>query len=289
MRIRAILTACLILLCTTAISCRTHEPEKNVRPQNTLNILHVPDDTFRKSINNARNYTKSEHSICGVVPHHLVAADLIAGFFKSLEGQYDTVIILAPDHNGGNGEAVVSRLGWSVGTGVIKCDTDLLSKITSIKGIQFVTDDNRLQNDHSASNLIPYVHYYLPKAEVVPILLSNKIVYTEAEHFATQLYKIVSGKKCLVMFSIDFSHYLTPLNALQHDKVIRQAITDCNLLKISNMDNSYLDCPPALEIFLAYTKAAGGKLQILENTDASKLMNRKIAQTTSYFIIRADQ
>lgn len=297
MRIRALFAACVIQLCITlcAASCatafpRNNETKKSAPLQKTLNILHVPDDVFVKSIENARDYKQSDNTVCGVVPHHIVAAELIAGFFKSIKNtEYDTVIIIAPDHSGGYGQAVISRLGWSVGNGVTECDTELLSKITAIKDLDFVTDDNRLQSDHSASNLIPYIQHYLPKAKIVPILLTNRIEKTEAERFADKLYKTVSGKKCLVIFSIDFSHYLTPPDAQRHDKVTRQAIMSNNLLKISNMSNNYLDCPPALEIFLSYAKAAGGKLQILDNSDASKLINLNGGQTTSYFIIRADK
>jgi AmmeMemoRadiSam system protein B len=276
----------LTLIAMIFSSCNKLADNSKVIIQSKLNVLHVPSDVFDRSIMNARDYKLNGEVKCGVVPHHLVAADLIAGFFKSVKDTpYETVIIIAPDHSGGQGQAITTNLSWSVNTGDVVCDTALLSKITKIKGIDFVFDDNRLQNDHSASNLIPYVQHYIPKAMVITILLTNRIDQISAQHFAEQLYAITSSKKCLVMFSIDFSHYLMPHEAEKRDLMTKEAINNFDYIGISLMNNNFLDCPPALIIFLKYTQAVNGKVTILENTNASNLLNNFTDETTSYFVL----
>ena len=111
----------ILIICTVIIisflvcSCQKSDDKTTVPLQKKLNILFESSDIFKKSINNAKIYTKAKGVICGIVPHHLVAANLIAGFFKSIGNtKYDTVIIIAPDQGGGTGQAITSKLNWSV-------------------------------------------------------------------------------------------------------------------------------------------------------------------------------
>ena len=275
----------LLPLCITA--CHVKTKVTVVIPQEKLSVLHVPNNVFVKSIQNAKTYPKGSAVISGVVPHHLIAADLIAGFFESLHGDpYDTVIIIAPDHSSGEGQVISSKLNWNINSGDVVCDTALLSTIEQFHGVRFMFDNQRLQNDHSASNLIPYVQHYLPKAKVIPLLLTNRMDAATAKEFAEQLVTLTQTKKCLVLFSIDFSHYLSPEVAAQKDLITRAAIQTKDYLGISHMNNNNLDCPPALIIFLRYTEVENGTVEILENTDATKLTKTTAAETTSYFIIR---
>jgi len=147
---------CILLICCLFCSCSKEKVKAITPQQKKLNVLYVTDDVFKSSVSRANDYPKTGGVICGVVPHHLVAANLIAGFFKSIaQVEYDTVIIIAPDHKGGSGQAITSKLNWNVNGSEVLCDTDLSSQIMKTKNLKFVTDNNRLQNDHSASNLVP--------------------------------------------------------------------------------------------------------------------------------------
>ncbi|MDD5032224.1 MAG: AmmeMemoRadiSam system protein B, partial [Patescibacteria group bacterium] len=52
--------------------------------------------------------------VAGIIPHHLLAADLIAEFFYNLRGKnYDTVILLGPNHfDSGNYSMITSGYDW---------------------------------------------------------------------------------------------------------------------------------------------------------------------------------
>ena len=81
-------------------------------------------------------------------------------------------------------------------------------------------------------------------------------------------------------------HNLNPTEAAKNDVITKAAILNNNYTKISLMNNNFLDCPPALIIFLKYTEIAKGKVNILQNTDASKLIHNFTGATTSYFVLR---
>ncbi|OJU12413.1 MAG: AmmeMemoRadiSam system protein B, partial [Clostridiales bacterium 43-6] len=283
----------ILLLCICALlsSCKTPNlttvtSATAATLQKELSVQYVPSDVFQKSLMNAKHYPKTKNTISGVVPHHLVAADLIAGFFESIPRDYETVIILAPDHSGGTGQVIASGLDWSLAGGEISCDREMLADILKIKGISFVKDDDRLQNDHSASNLIPYVKQYIPNAKIVPLLLTNRTGPDALLGFARSLYELAAGKKCLFLFSLDFSHYLLPTEAEKRDKITRSAIEGLDYGAISRMNSEYLDCPPGLIVFLRITELAKGKPEILDNSSATEILKRE-DKTTTYFILRS--
>ena len=253
-----------------------------------LSPLFISDEVFEKSIATPKNYPATVNAVAGVVPHHLTADSLIAGFFQSISGgSYNTVIILAPNHFGRSGDIVTSLLDWNTYNGGLLCDTTIEPEIAKLSNFDVKLNNATVQNDHSASNMVPYIQHYLHGAKVAPLLLSNRITLDMSKKLAEKLYKISRNKKVLVLCSIDFSHYLTAYQATQKDSITRTAIKNFDIPRISVMGNSYLDCPPALMIFLFYCQLQAAPVTILDNSNSSVLLNEDSQSVTSYFILRA--
>lgn len=256
-----------------------------------LIVRSIGSEEFNASIRNPRRYETGGLIKAGVIPHHTVGATLISGFFQAVAknaDDYDTVLIVSPNHNGDKGDIILSRCDWDTGSGVL-CDIDIVNELLGLKisNVSIAENDERMEEDHSASVLMPYIDYYLPKARVAPILVSRTLTLDNTLNFGAALSRIIrdSDKRILLVCSIDFSHYLTPAAAAQNDKITVDAIENMNYKQIHDFSNEYMDSPAALIIFLQYLSELGMTAQIIDNTDASEFLGSGLPETTSYFVI----
>jgi len=230
----------------------------------------------------------------GIVPHHMAAATLISGFFNAVAKsgrQYDTVVIVAPNHEGATGDIVVSFKDWQA-LDTVYCDRDIIEGVYAKNpdGITITESDDRMEEDHAASVLIPYISHYLPETKVAVFLLSRRLALENIYNFAKILSDEIkaTGKRVLFVASIDFSHYLPVSIAVKNDRITEAAILDRNYREIQEFSNGYVDSPQSLNTFLLYLKNSDtDNIEILYNSDMSEFYGNGINETTSYFIIAA--
>jgi len=215
---------------------------------------------------------------------------MIAGLFDAVKDNgYDTVVIVGPNHEGVGGDVVVSTADWAYG---VACNVDLIEKIMDIPISGSISIDDRIvADDHAVAALIPFIGHYLPGAAVAPMLLNKSLTYNDVMIFADTLTGIIddSGKRVLLLCSIDFSHYLTPSEARARDAETLGAMTASDYKKIYSFTDAHADSRAALIVFLRYIKANGLILCVVDNADASVFMGPDIRETTSYFILASAQ
>jgi len=246
---------------------------------------------FFASVKSPRAYRPDGNIAAGVVPHHLTGAVLISGFYETASRSssgYDAVIVVGPNHKGDIADVIISRRDWDVFGGV-PCDADLATALlgADIPGVGIAENDDRMELEHSASVHIPYIGYYMPGTAVVPVLVSNTISHDGALWFASALANAVSesGKRVLLVCSIDFAHGVSPEEAARNDAATAETILARDYNKISGFSNAYTDSPAALILFLRYTENRSAAIQILDNADASEFIGAGVPETTSYFIL----
>jgi len=256
-----------------------------------LSILHLTHGEFLDSIANPRIFPNQPEGriMAGVVPHHNTAAVLISGFFAQAAAYadyYDLVIILAPNHEGDIANVVLSYRDWDVGNGVFTCRI-FVNDIMAADGINTAISHYRMERDHAASILIPYIYHYLPGVEVAPLLLNRTLTFNETIelfHWANNwIYE--SNKNVLLVASIDFSHFLTAPQSRQMDVITKEAVLAHDLRRIHMMNYHNLDSSAAMIIFLMYLEGLGIEPQIIAHTDASEFLGPGLDETTSYIII----
>ena len=256
-----------------------------------LSILHLTHGEFLASIANPRVLPNQPEGriMAGVVPHHNTAAVLISGFFAQAApyaDYYDLVIILAPNHEGDIANVVLSYRDWDVGSGVFTCRT-FVGNLMTADGINTAISHYRMEQDHAASILIPYIYHYLPGVEVAPILLNRTLTFNETVKLFHWINNWIneSGKNVLLVASIDFSHFLTVSQSRQMDAITKEAILARDLKRIHMMNYHHLDSSAAMIIFLMYLEKLGIEPQIIAHTDASEFLSFGLDETTSYMII----
>lgn len=224
--------------------------------------------------------------IGAIVPHHDLAADYTAELFQKIgRREIKTVIIVGPNHeNSGAGEIITGLVAYSTPFGQIHSNGNLISKI--LKEKIAVSDPDRLTSEHAIYNIAPYVGYYFPGAQIVPIILSGRVTRKQAEALGQYLAGQLD-EKTLVIGSIDFSHYLATEQARSNDLITREALRTRNYQKIYSFNNDYVDSPPtAVTVLAAAEKAGAPVVGIIRNTNQADATGvSSVLSSTSYFTV----
>ena len=257
--------------------------------ENRLQNRHAEQNIFEKAVGNARNYLPPDGFLyAGAAPHHMVAAEMISGFYKAAaeNKNFDTVVIIAPNHSGEAGSVIVSKKDWDVGSGVL-CDAEIIGAVLAIniEGVTVTENDFIIEFDHSASVHVPFVNHYMPNTKIAPVLLSRTLSFENTMQFADKLIEILNGKNILLVASIDFSHFLTPAESFERDMATLRAVNGRDLRTIHGFSNAYVDSPASLIVYLRYLDFFGLENHVLDHADASVFMQTD--ETTSYFIFYA--
>lgn len=192
----------------------------------------------------------------GVVPHHLLAEDIIRDFFEYISKEEPKVIILlSPDHfNAGSLEIIKES-------------------------------SPALKLDHGITNLTPFIEEYFPKSEIRPFLIPQKMSLEKVKEFVLDL-NLSTPQNTIVIASVDFSHYLPVSIAFLHDaKSIRTLIN----FEEDNFENIEVDSWQSLYAARYFAKLREGESPeiIAHKTsfDFSKIEGSKNEDNTSYFSV----
>ncbi|MCX7614433.1 MAG: AmmeMemoRadiSam system protein B [Clostridiales bacterium] len=254
-----------------------------------LDCVHFNAGDFRTHTAKAAGFPLKTIS-AGIVPHHLLAGELIASFFKTVKDTgipYETVIIIGPDHKGEGNGISIADCGFRTSFGDADYDEDVGRRILQCKPLSVNVNNELLQNDQAVSGIIPYAKYYLQDAKVVTLLLSRRVSLNQVENLANLINDISKSKKILVVGSVDFSHGLSPDEAAKKDKITLKEIKKSNLNKIKNMSNENLDSPETLCTLLYYMKECKEKeVTMLSHKSASDyLPGERLENCTTYFVL----
>lgn len=215
--------------------------------------------------------------VAGIIPHHLLAADLIAEEFYNLQNKdYDTIILLGPNHfDSGDADVISSTYDWETPYGVLECDKETLMFLGEV-GIE----DGILSNEHSVSSEVAFIKKTFPRAKFLPIILKSSVTSTQAEVLANDIFLLSQNKNILVLGSIDFSHYKDSETAQKNDQMSIAAINNFDFDSIYNLD---IDSPASLYALLKYSRLRKAEFILLNNSNSAILAGKPdIQNTTSY-------
>ncbi len=254
-----------------------------LRPIESQAMFYDPMN-FQQAILSAENVHSKNNIQAIMVPQHLVASSLMAQAIKQAAGrEIETVFIIGPNHfNVGTADIATARAVWKTDLGDVESDTKLVNK--------FITDLNLLSgpeifsNEHAVGALVPFVKYYLPQARIVPIVFRSYADLGDVDQVVNWLADNLP-KKSLVIYSIDFSHYLPREQADEMDKLTREYIINNDLDQIIKLGDDNLDSPASLATALSLAQKKNWHLEIVANKNSDDFTKVKSKQTTSYFLI----
>lgn len=280
-------------------------------PLETLPVIackYYDEIGFKASLKDAGlkddpDISSEEQVYGGILPHHLVAAPMIARFFEVIKKTEvpETVILMGPNHKR-TGEVPLhtGAFSWRTPFGLLEADESIVNGL--IGSLNAGVNDRLLEEEHSVSSLIPYVYDAFPNAQIVPILIHGNMTRKECKSLANFLSDAALQKPSLILASIDFSHGLSSHEAMEKNKSMQKIIESRDYETLFGLDNTYLDAPPTLAAFLMTMdsllealplKNAMGKEKgpdsikpaherMLEEGDASRFLESYVPDTTSY-------
>lgn len=235
-------------------------------------------------------YEVSGETLCGVVPHHLTAGYFISGFMKTAaESRKDieTVIIIAPMHYETQDKICTTESDWATAYGISRTDREITELFKN--KLNAAVNDETVMNDHSASVHIPFIKYYFPNAKTACLLISKRSDKDIPEKLTEILSETADMKRCLFLFSIDFSHYLSPREADRMDEITRGEVLSGNTAAVELMTDDNVDSPCCLSTYMRLSSLFGGKVTAADNSNTFKITGKPYNRenypegVTSYF------
>lgn len=241
---------------------------------------------FTQSEAKAESYKKAPISkvIGGIIPHHLVAAPLISGFFDGIKNQQiETVILISPNHyQVGPYRITTSLATWTTIFGDLETDPTKVENLVADKTASVY--EEMFENEHGIYGLTPFIKKTFPNAKLVPIAITGGTTKEFCDQLAESLVKIID-EKTLVLVSSDFSHYLSSDEADKHDQITVSAIQAFATDQVFHLDHTKnTDSPESIYTLLKIMQLKNAtQFNLLANTNSAKLTRElDTPSTTSY-------
>ncbi|NLT94464.1 MAG: AmmeMemoRadiSam system protein B [Clostridia bacterium] len=218
-----------------------------------------------------------------VVPHHLLAYEMIAEVFNHLRDQEPPLIVLiGPNHNNQGERIITSTWGWQTPFGTVEPDREAIADLVATSLVK--VNNEIFSQEHSMGNLMPFLKYFLPEAKVVPIVFHHDLKKEEGIILSQVFSRLVEEREGIIIASVDFSHYLTNKEAQEKDRETLRIIENRNIAELLKLGDDHLDSPGAMmTLLLTMDRLNVRDFRILGHTNSGILIGNDLIETTSYF------
>ncbi|MFO7891627.1 MAG: AmmeMemoRadiSam system protein B [bacterium] len=239
---------------------------------------------------NAFNETGDTASIAsGVVPHHLLAKEIMEDFFNFIaqqESHPDTIILVSPDHFNCSAlqkENSFISIDWetdNVKLDEISVNCKLLKELSISNKIK--PNRNSVLAEFGITNLLPFIKEYLPRTKIIPIIIPEDISREQVSQMIATIDNIAPSKPLLVA-SVDFSHYLPQEAAAFHDKKSIRVLLNCEKKQFENIEVDSWQSLYAVRLFAKLRESE--KPVIVAHKNSVDFLPYDLNSTTSYFSV----
>lgn len=214
-----------------------------------------------------------------VVPHHNVVAEKRLEYFQQIaQKRLNTkkIIIIGPDHFSKNQKEIYySNNNWTTLNGLVEFNSNLESQLKPFMALE----NNVVKNDHAIYNLLSDIKLVWPKTKVFPILIGQDYPIDELDIFIKNLNQIC-GSDCLLISSVDFSHYLPSALANVHDQ---KSIYDLSTQNLEEIPKLEVDSPQSLYILAKFSQLKNANnWDLFYHSNSGELINNPDIETTSH-------
>ncbi|MEI8061465.1 MAG: AmmeMemoRadiSam system protein B [Candidatus Berkelbacteria bacterium] len=212
-----------------------------------------------------------------IVPHFNDFAVKRAELLKQAGASYkpETAIVVSVNHyNSGSSDITTAERTWTLSGGNVSSNSSLVKKLAE-SGIA-LSDENAFASEHGITNVLPDVRDNI-SANILPIIIKD----TTSKDQVNKLEAWIDSncKDCMVIASVDFSHYQPSAIAKVHDQFSIQALQSMNADKIWLAET---DSPQTL--YLAEKVAAKNNAKnfnLFYNSNSGEVGKNDDAETTS--------
>ncbi|MEM0154793.1 MAG: AmmeMemoRadiSam system protein B [Methanothrix sp.] len=147
-----------------------------------------------------------------IVPHagYIYSGRTAAYAYKCVydfRKDYDSVIILGPNHTGLGAQIGVSEETWKTPLGTIHSDTELAKEICDACDIAEIDEQSHAE-EHSVEVQLPFIQYIFGSIPMVAVCMGvQDFKASECMYNAISKASRKLGRKPLIVASSDFNHY----------------------------------------------------------------------------------
>ena len=218
-----------------------------------------------------------------IIPHHDLAKNLRADLLKKVgaSDNYNavrTVILVSPDHfNAGNSPVTTTDKEWRLENAIVPADKNKIDRLVSSNIVS--NQESAFSREHGITNILDDIANDFPNAGLIPIIIKQNVSRETIVQLNVELNNICT-QNCLLLASVDFSHYQPGSLAEIHDRL--------SLRALANLDEELIwkaevDSQQALALAIRWAKANETQnFHLEENTNSAKLANEPDSESTSY-------
>ncbi len=218
------------------------------------------------------------------VPHHLLAADLMAAAFARVQGHnYRRIVILSPDHfHRSRSPFAVTCRDFDTTLGRVATDR---AAVRQLLNNPLVSESSLFSHEHGVQVLLPFIAHYCPSALIVPIAVRNSSQPADWDSLARTLAPLLTPETLLVQ-STDFSHYLSAPEARRRDQETLRVLSGGDpreVLSLRQPDHiDSLGCQ-YLQLLLE-RQVFGAGPTVIANRNSQDYTTEPVQRTTSYIV-----
>ena len=219
-----------------------------------------------------------------VVPHHdLVKKQRQALFAEikrrfSLIGSPKTVILLSPNHfNAGRANVQVSKHIWDTFDGEILPQTDVIDALIASKAAN--NEPKSFNNEHGIKIILGDIKRTFPNSRIVPIIIKMSATDKDVKLLHDELFRVCA--KCLMIASVDFSHYQPAALADFHDTLTLRALQNRDITAL--MTKAEVDSPQSLALLASFAQSRKTEhFSLFDHTNSGILAKNFDMETTTH-------
>lgn len=214
-----------------------------------------------------------------IVPHHNIVADKRLEYFKKIAQKRPItkkIIIIGPDHFSPNQSRIIySNRNWKLSNGDLFFNRELEPKLNQFA----ILENSIVKNDHAIYNLLPDIKSVWPDAVVFPILIGQNYNVSKLDGFISSISNVCSYD-CLLISSVDFSHYLPAELADVHDQ---KSIYDLSIQNLTEIPKLEVDSPQSLYVMVKFSQSKNAhNWDLFYHSNSGALVNNYDVETTSH-------
>ncbi|MGV2975777.1 AmmeMemoRadiSam system protein B [Roseibium alexandrii] len=199
--------------------------------------------------------TMPPDSVTGIiVPHHLLAPDLIArGVWAASGRSVKRIILMAPDHFRLSPERFsTSRHPFAPTYAPLYVANSAIDHL--LQHDDLVHQVETLDHEHGLTAVVPFLEHVFPDAELMPLIAGNATTPLQWQQMAGILKPLLDQDTLLVL-SADFSHYLPLSQAVLRDQESLSIIAGRDPAHVADLvQPAHTDTKAALAIQLELQK-----------------------------------
>ncbi len=202
-----------------------------------------------------------------IVPHHDITVPYQNSIYKAVSEcfQPKVIVLIGPDHYEKGLSTVcvpTDNVVFSAPDGSFGLAQDVLLRLKSderLKKAVSVQDEIWIA-DHAMYSHTPFLKHYFPEAKLLPVLLKPLAVDDEYKDFEALAQFLAENldEDCLVIASVDFSHYQIPRMTDMHDFVTKNTIQNRESPRWVEVDS-----PETLSCLSLYNELKGAVRPVL--------------------------